>query len=209
MTTNDCVESVPRAGYKVVYRDGTTLFGGRDLKFTVGVSHRLPAEHPRPVCGQWGFHYCPVALNCLGNIRWDDGKRLLRVTVPDDAVVVTNDSGLKCAASALTVVEDVTHDVERLLTGVLHEVVVPPPSFTEWTSFRGGKVSSIPPSKLVSVAHHANGMRIKTWDDATIRRFPCGDIEVTRDGAEPRWVVATDVGEWTQLDAELACTDFT
>jgi hypothetical protein len=103
-----------RSGYKVVSARSLSIHGGKPrVRYDVGPTVRLP-DGQQPVACQVGFHYCPVARDCLRYVGWQRRHRLLRVSVPDDATVVTDD-GCKCAASALTVVEDVTHDAAALL----------------------------------------------------------------------------------------------
>jgi hypothetical protein len=115
---------VPRQGYKLVNRDDWTAFHG-SIVYAVGSTHALPPDE-LPVLGARGFHFCRRALDCLP-FSIDDATdwgypqfpfRLVRVTVPDGAVVVTDGRGAKFAASALSVAEEVV-DTDALLTGTL------------------------------------------------------------------------------------------
>jgi hypothetical protein len=197
-----------REGYKLVGQDGLTFHGNPRLQFDVGTTHRLPAG-VEPVCCQVGFHYCPRALDCVRCVPrqvLDEPLRLLRVTVPDDAAVVTNavQRGWKCAASALTAVEDVTADIDELLTGVVESR---DDECQEWTLYRSGKLS-LAPSGLVCVTHYYDGTRVKEWaDGGHLRQEPSGDIvDLRGDTCEE---VPRGSDRWADLDAELGRIDFT
>jgi hypothetical protein len=107
-----------RTGYKVVDADGQSLFGQPRVAYAVGRHYALPAG-ARPMICQYGFHYCPVALDCLRSVEFKRGYRLLAVSVPADADIVADEHDVKWAASAMDIVADVTADILRLLTGVL------------------------------------------------------------------------------------------
>jgi hypothetical protein len=196
-----------REGYKLVGQDGLTFHGNPRLQFDVGTTHRLPAG-VEPVCCRVGFHYCPRALDCVRYVPYDlvGGRmRLLRVVVPDGAAVVTDDGDeYKCAASALAAVEDVTADVDRLLTGVVESRGG---SRHEWTSYRSGKITPSTPNGLVRVTHHHDGVRSKEWANRELKRYMCGTIVDVRDGVET--TVPPHGDGWTDLDAELGRIDFT
>jgi hypothetical protein len=106
-----------RTGYKVVDADGQSLHGDPRVVYAVGSRYALPVGMAPKICDR-GFHYCPVALECLRFVAFRRDYRLLEVTVPDDAEIVCDNGGLKWAASAIDVVADATADIPRLLTGV-------------------------------------------------------------------------------------------
>jgi hypothetical protein len=99
---------LPRQGYKIVDGDMKSLYG--DVTWTLNVEQRL-ADGPLVVCHR-GFHFCARASDCLYYAPWHPTYRLLRVSVPDDADVIT-DGSAKCCASALVAVKDVT-DTDEL-----------------------------------------------------------------------------------------------
>jgi hypothetical protein len=110
----------PLKGYKIVARNLTSIkktVYGKAVQYAVGQTTTLDSDPDdvRP-CGR-GLHFCPKALDCLIHYDLSDGNRLLHVSVPVGSVVATADGGIKYAASALTVVADVTADAASLLTG--------------------------------------------------------------------------------------------
>jgi hypothetical protein len=111
-----------REGYKIVTDTGLSVYGIR-VQYVVGQSYRLPEGARVEMC-QTGYHYCPVAVDCLRYVPWDDTHRLLKVEALGDADVVT-DKGINCASSGIIVLADVTRDVADLLTGVVRVRVGP------------------------------------------------------------------------------------
>jgi hypothetical protein len=196
-----------REGYKLVNADGTTFRGSPRPRFRVGTTHRLPAG-VEPVCCQVGFHYCPRALDCVRYVPHDvsyDRVRLLRVVVPNDAAVATDDDDeCKYAASALTAVDDVTADMDWLLTGVVESS---DPISDDWISYRRGKVApSTSSSNLLRIIHGHDGTRVKEWTNRRLQRYPCGTIVDVRGGIEN--AVPPGGDGWADLNAELDRTDF-
>jgi hypothetical protein len=195
-----------REGYKVVNAYGSPFYGDGTFRYAVGETVRLP-DGVQPRCCHRGFHYCPVPLDCLRYVAWLPGHRLLRVKVPDGAVVDTDDGGRKCAASVLTVVDDVTHDVGRLLTGALLSDGVE--GF--WELYNGGLQ---PASGLWIVVR--NLCRQKVWAPVTgpvvmagynnLYQDCDGSIRLSRAGAarwdDPLLTDKTDA-RWIELNALL------
>jgi hypothetical protein len=99
-------------GYKIVRSDTCSFHRG--VSWPLGFEQRLPEGTRLRVCDV-GFHFCPVAAKCLKSVQWRKGCRLLRVRVPDDALVDVNYDGSVCCASALVAVEDVTDRASELL----------------------------------------------------------------------------------------------
>jgi hypothetical protein len=199
-----------RTGFKVVDAEGTPFYGSRTLRFSVGETHCLPdGEKPTPC--KSGFHYCPVALDCLRFVDWDDGCRLLAVAVPDGAATVTDD-GYKYAASALTVVADVTADAKRLLTGAMLSTLG---SMRTWTLYRDG---GIPSDGLLEVFRNSLGNG-KGWCEGScpvggiVYAYhrcvdPVGVDTVRTDGKDRRLITLSEGDpDWPAVTALLAMTE--
>jgi hypothetical protein len=106
-------------GYKIVGADGTSMvFNGAVVRYDVGSTQHLGDADVVP-CVR-GLHFCPRALDCLRFYDFYGGRRLLRVVVPVGSTIATDDDGIKYAASDLRVDEDVTSQIDTLLTGTLH-----------------------------------------------------------------------------------------
>jgi hypothetical protein len=96
-----------RQGYKIVGDDMMSFCG--NVTWKVGEEQRLPDGEEPAMC-QRGFHFCPLAGDCLKYVDWQGCYRLLHVRVPDDATVIVDvdEDGDKCCASALVVIADIT-----------------------------------------------------------------------------------------------------
>jgi hypothetical protein len=141
-----------RVGFKIVNADMKSSHG--DVVWTVGATQRLDADGGGPVMCKRGFHYCPRAADCLSFVFWEQGSRVLRVSVPDDADVIADDDQTKCCASALFVVADVTDEGGLLM---LRRQL-------PW-SFGGMEFQGIDvDSRFCVVVRKSNGTSIKSWD---------------------------------------------
>jgi hypothetical protein len=181
-----------RTGYKLVRADLAPFVGDQTLRFGVGTVHRLPDGVPPIPCEQ-GFHYCPVAVDCLGYLCWHDGpRRLMRVKIPDDATVVTDD-GVKFCASVIEIVEEVISDAAALLTGGALQKTH---NRRRWMRFVGGKR---PSRGLLAVDRYSDGTRWKMWvsgdgpgpDIETVEQLPSGTIRTYN------WLMEDTAVEWT------------
>jgi hypothetical protein len=103
-------------GYKIVAADGSPLCGTQNVMYRVGERYDLSNRKPLKLREQ-GFHFCTVALNCLGAVGWNDGWRLLRVSVPVGTETQSDGSG-DVVARSIVVDADVTDDAATLLTGM-------------------------------------------------------------------------------------------
>jgi hypothetical protein len=168
-----------RTGFKFVRANLSPFVGDATLRFDVGTVHRLP-DGVQPVPCRRGFHYCPVAVNCLTYLEWGHGARLLRIKVPDDATIVTDDD-VKFCASAIEIVEDVTSDAAQLLTGAAL-MKTRTGTGRRWSCFVGGEPSS---RGLHRVERDDDGERWKEWvtdgpDGGNIHfieQYPSGTIQ--------------------------------
>jgi hypothetical protein len=104
-----------RAGYKVVMADGQSLAGTPPVTYVVGATYRLPSSAGKLAPCSVGYHYCPVASDCMRYVRWGDDRRLFEVAALPDAQVV-GDDGYKCVCDGLVVVADVTDRAATLLS---------------------------------------------------------------------------------------------
>jgi hypothetical protein len=108
---------VERHGYKIVRSDGSSTVGTPPVTYVVGQTYHLPPDADVTPC-KVGFHYCPVARDCMQYVTaWWPDFRLFEVAVLDDARVVTDD-GIKYACSGLVVVADVTAQAQTLLSRI-------------------------------------------------------------------------------------------
>jgi hypothetical protein len=103
-------------GYKIVDERGYSLVGTPPVHYVVGGNYHLPAGVTVQICNV-GFHFCPVATDCMDAVGWHETYRLFKVVTLPGAQIVTTD-GRKYACSGLTVVADVTGDVRTLLSNV-------------------------------------------------------------------------------------------
>jgi hypothetical protein len=106
-------------GYKIVSSSYTPFVHPEEVEpYVVGTTVSVEDCPDDVRLCERGLHFCLHALDCLAYYTLEGGNRLIRVAVPVGATVVTDSDGRKYAASALTVLEDATHDRDRLLTGL-------------------------------------------------------------------------------------------
>jgi hypothetical protein len=194
-----------RTGFKLVHADLAPFAGDKTLRFAVDTVHRLP-EGTLPIVCRVGFHYCPVALDCLRYVRVYPGCHLLRVQALDDATVVT-DNGLKYCASAIQVVEDVTERIGELLTGML--VLAARHEYCKAVHYTSGLQSTENGDLVITVARWADGACCKRWGqgkgpDGNDFMFLGADekIHVWRDDQIVAVVDAND-GRWPAYSAVM------
>jgi hypothetical protein len=99
-------------GYKVVRADGGSLARASDAVYRVGTTYRIADDAAA------SFSFCETALDCLALTAWQPDFRLLRIKTTTAARVWT-DGRRRRATSEFLVVDDVTADADRLLTGTL------------------------------------------------------------------------------------------
>jgi hypothetical protein len=135
----------------------TSKTAGHVVEYRVGATTTSPDGDDVQPCVR-GLHFCPKAMDCLiyYNFFRNENRRLLRVSVPVGSVVATDDD-IKYAASALTVVADVTADVRRLLTGAHAR-----PSYGVTTYYEAGVVHRNEGDQAASV-RRATDSTSKMW----------------------------------------------
>jgi hypothetical protein len=114
-TRNRFTTTEPMTGYKIVSGNGEAVMGD-PVVYVVGKRYELAATDTLAICDS-GYHFCPLAIDCLASVSWEADRRLFTVAVPAGTEVETDGTG-KFAARTLDVVADVTSDVPILLTGV-------------------------------------------------------------------------------------------
>jgi hypothetical protein len=154
-----------RQGYKIVSASRKSFHNG--TAWDIGVEQRLPLG-TEPVLCATGFHYCPLARDCLRYFTFTNGNRLLRVRVPDGATVVTGPH--KCCASALVAVEDVTAQASLLLAERPRSVLK-------------RSVGRVGEHETCEVVRGPDGYRRKAWHTDASDRF------IRQDGLEAPIVV--------------------
>jgi hypothetical protein len=116
MATTKFVTTEPLYGFKFVGASyGSLVSTTAPVTYLVGTTVELGDDDVQP-CVR-GLHFCPKVLDCCHYFNfYPTLTRIVRVVVPVGATVATDDGGRKYAASALTVVADVTADADALLT---------------------------------------------------------------------------------------------